>query len=167
MMQSDPWRDRKPTEFFRRQYLIPGVVTIGLVGMLMYVRSDRRAIGIMVDRSIDAIESEDRALLSALISESYRDDFGYGRSDVLAIAQDFFDAFDDINVTVESEKIEIDGRHATMDVQFKVVVSYEGQRGYIAGAPQQAETIRLNLAREPPGWQVVRADHPRLHRGRK
>ncbi|GEM_PF-6797008 len=165
-MKNDRRRDRKVSTLIRPRHLIPIAVTIGLISLLFYLRSDRRAIRIMVDHGVDAIESEDRSLLFALVSQSYHDDLGYDRSDVLGIAQDFLDAFDEINVTVESMTIALEGRQATVEVQFKVVVSYEGQRGYLAGAPQTAETIRLGLAREKQGWRVVRADYPRIPRGR-
>ncbi len=130
-----------------------------LTAVLIWFFNWRRNLGVqtVINGTVEGFESGDPVMATAYLSDQYHDEYGYTRSDIVDIVKELLRELEAINITIENREIEFRGPEASVDIRFKVVATYGPQRGYLAGSPQEAASVRIDLVRESEGWRVVKA----------
>lgn len=116
---------------------------------------------VMVRQLEDAAEAVGTgSILGALapFSRRYSDPYGQTYETFAGYVKLVGDSYDEVDLDVDVESLEVDGDRATMEVDFLLTGTFEGRRGAILGNRLDRARAILEWRDEAQGWRIVSAD---------
>ena len=110
----------------------------------------------VISKAIQYTAKENIQGLMGLISPDFKTEDGMGYKDVSELLTQIFKEFDDIKVIVDKQEEKIVEKHkyVTVIIYFKVIASFNGRRGYVAGGPTNTEQMNIDFINENSRWSV-------------
>ena len=146
---------------FQKKQIKWFVLAAVLLATAVYWRisSEERAVKAVINKSIAFVEENDASGAVSYVSDRYKDKYGYSRQDLADIARETFETIKEINVSVEDTQITFSDNQAEVVLIFKVVGSYQQQRGYVLGDFNHPIKARIHFQLESEGWRIIRIDN--------
>ncbi len=141
-----------------RLVLVPPLLVVFAVAVFFIYPGDKRRIIRAIDKSEDAIVSENIDKLMEQVSYNYTDDYGNGYFQVKKIAETAFKRLHDLKIERSITKISVKENSAEVELSVRVIATSGEDRGYIIGDAGQAANIKVFFEKSTYKWLITKVE---------
>ncbi len=129
-----------------------------LISIYVLYPTDERRIIRVVNKSEDAIVSEDIDKLMENVAYNYKDDHGNGYFQIKEILKIAFKRLNDLEVEKNITKISVKENSAEVEMSVRVIASEGEDKGYVVGDAGQAATIKVFFEKTSYKWLITKVE---------
>ncbi len=129
-----------------------------LISIYVLYPTDERRIIRVVNKSEDAIVSEDIDKLMENVAYNYKDDHGNGYFQIKEILKIAFKRLNDLEVEKNITKISVKENAAEVELSVRVIALEGEDKGYIIGDAVQAATIKVFFEKSSYKWLITKVE---------
>jgi len=142
--------------------ILPGGILLVLSVILIkfvFVSDEKRILKV-IEGGEKAIEAEDLDGCMKRLSYNYADEYGLNYLQVKNFLEHFFKEFEGIEIEKDVLGIEVKEKEAQASMKIRVIVTLQGQKGYLIGSPERPEGIKMNFEKIRTKWLLNRVEWP-------
>jgi len=140
-----------------KKLVVIGVFAAAALAVILLWPSDENRVRKVFAGAAEAAAARDVDGFMALISYSYRDDFGMSYLALKEQLKSQFALFSNISVEYEEIKPRIEGDKATVLVRLRVVATTGSDTGYVLGDVKTPLALTVELVKERARWFITKA----------
>lgn len=139
--------------------LLGGIFLVLSFILINYVFvSDEKRIAKAIDKGEKAIEAKDLEGCMKRLSYNYSDEYGLSYIQVKNFLERFLKEFQEIEIEKEVTNIEVKDDNAKASMSLRVIVTLQGQKGYLIGSSESPENIKMNFEKVRTKWLLNRVE---------
>jgi hypothetical protein len=139
--------------------ILVGLIFLGSVFILLdyLITTDAEKIDSIIIECKKGIEAENSNVAIKYVSDQYTDNYGLSKEKLKEIAENVFSKFEDFKVIIEKKELQIDKDKATLEISFRIMVTYNGQRTFLFGdlnKPAHAILLFKKTEENEKNWSI-------------
>ncbi|MBN2053911.1 hypothetical protein JW905_03250 [bacterium] len=141
---------------------VVAVVVLLILAVFLVRHYHNHDIKTVIRQIEDLLEAENLSGCMAYIAVDYSDSHDHDRADLEFIGADFFRTVEGLNLTIVNLDIERRDNYATVTMQFKLVGTFKGYRGYLLGGIADVSRAELRMVNRDGRWHILEIENQEL-----